>query len=163
MWRAVSFAAKYRYLKFLYQIFFSVSGVMFGLRTRTIKSPTVAVVSPTRPAVRAPTVLVSAEEERWRLDNLGPAPGSRKRKTRKGRGHAAGQVWPRHRPQRALRFPQRIPNFKFLRVAAAQFRSPTSSACRSRDVGVLCVGGVFATGGSKSLASRHRGNVSLLY
>lgn len=49
-------------------------------------------VAPARPAVRAVAVTVSAEEERFRLNNLGPAPGSRKRKTRKGRGHAAGQV-----------------------------------------------------------------------
>lgn len=49
-------------------------------------------VAPVRPVVRAITVTVSAEEDRFRLNNLGPAPGSRKRKTRKGRGHAAGQV-----------------------------------------------------------------------
>lgn len=28
---------------------------------------------------------------RFRLDNLGPQPGSRKKQKRKGRGHAAGQ------------------------------------------------------------------------
>eukprot|EP00892_Ulva_mutabilis_P012821 jgi/Ulvmu1/9911/UM057_0069.1 len=51
-------------------------------------------VAPARPVVRAVAVTVSAEEDRFRLNNLGPAPGSRKRKTRKGRGHAAGQGGP---------------------------------------------------------------------
>uniref|UniRef100_A0A803MTZ0 Large ribosomal subunit protein uL15/eL18 domain-containing protein n=2 Tax=Chenopodium quinoa TaxID=63459 RepID=A0A803MTZ0_CHEQI len=33
----------------------------------------------------------SSSETRFRLDNLGPQPGSRKKAKRKGRGHAAGQ------------------------------------------------------------------------
>ncbi|KMT08312.1 hypothetical protein BVRB_6g141790 [Beta vulgaris subsp. vulgaris] len=33
----------------------------------------------------------SGQETRFRLDNLGPQPGSRKKGKRKGRGHAAGQ------------------------------------------------------------------------
>jgi hypothetical protein len=63
-----------------------------GLRAGAVKTPAVAT-APTRPAIRAVSVSVAAEGlERFRLDNLGPAPGSRKSKTRKGRGHAAGQV-----------------------------------------------------------------------
>jgi hypothetical protein len=75
--------------------------MFFGLRARTVKSPAVgALVRPTRPEIRAVTVVAAAETERWRLDNLGPAPGSRKKKNRKGRGHAAGQVCSSHpRPQ----------------------------------------------------------------
>lgn len=42
------------------------------------------------PFSRAPTVQVNAE--RLRLNNLAPAPGSRRREARKGRGYAAGQV-----------------------------------------------------------------------
>lgn len=37
----------------------------------------------------APTRVITTE--RLRLDNLGPQPGSRKNRKRKGRGHAAGQ------------------------------------------------------------------------
>lgn len=55
-------------------------------------SRTAVRVAPARPVIRAVAVAVSAEEERYRLNNLGPAPGSRKRKTRKGRGYSAGQV-----------------------------------------------------------------------
>lgn len=112
-----------------------VSVAMFGLRARTVKLPAAAVVSPTRPAIRAPTVLVSAEDERWRLDNLGPAPGSRKRKTRKGRGHAAGQVRLRHRPQRVLLFPSRYEAFLSLLIFTAGISWLVSSALHSRDVG----------------------------
>lgn len=36
-------------------------------------------------------VQISNENVRFRLDNLGPQPGSRKKAKRKGRGHAAGQ------------------------------------------------------------------------
>lgn len=49
-----------------------------------------AAVRPFQPA-RA-QVVVRAAEERLRLNNLKPAPGSRRKETRKGRGHAAGQV-----------------------------------------------------------------------
>ena len=44
-----------------------------------------------RAAARASTVRVSAEEERLRLFNLKPLPGSRRKEQRKGRGRAAGQ------------------------------------------------------------------------
>ena len=36
-------------------------------------------------------VVSSSSTERFRLDNLGPQPGSRKKGKRKGRGYAAGQ------------------------------------------------------------------------
>lgn len=35
--------------------------------------------------------MVVGSNVRFRLDNLGPQPGSRKNRKRKGRGHAAGQ------------------------------------------------------------------------
>eukprot|EP00955_Chlamydomonas_euryale_P088234 364362-Chlamydomonas_euryale.AAC.6 len=38
------------------------------------------------------SIVVKAEGERLRLNNLGPEEGSRRRNTRKGRGHGAGQV-----------------------------------------------------------------------
>lgn len=49
-----------------------------------------------RLAVRTPTTAKAAKleicaDDRLRLDNLSPLPGSRKKRTRKGRGHAAGQ------------------------------------------------------------------------
>uniref|UniRef100_A0A7R9VGA9 Large ribosomal subunit protein uL15/eL18 domain-containing protein n=1 Tax=Chlamydomonas euryale TaxID=1486919 RepID=A0A7R9VGA9_9CHLO len=37
------------------------------------------------------SIVVKAEGERLRLNNLGPEEGSRRRNTRKGRGHGAGQ------------------------------------------------------------------------
>jgi len=40
---------------------------------------------------RAP-VAAAAVQERFRLNNIGPAPGSRKAEDRKGRGYSAGQV-----------------------------------------------------------------------
>ncbi|XP_071693179.1 large ribosomal subunit protein uL15c [Rutidosis leptorrhynchoides] len=48
------------------------------------KSLIVALASP------IPSAVVSSNV-RFRLDNLGPQPGSRKKQKRKGRGHAAGQ------------------------------------------------------------------------
>lgn len=49
------------------------------------------IVRPTVAAVRA-AAAASETEERYRLNNLSPEPGSRKKKTRKGRGYGAGQV-----------------------------------------------------------------------
>ena len=48
--------------------------------------------APSRVAVAAPVV---AELERLRLHNLSPEKGSRPAKSRKGRGHSAGQARPR--------------------------------------------------------------------
>lgn len=46
-------------------------------------------------AARGVTVASKADdEERFRLDNLGPQPGARRRKQRVGRGYGAGQVSP---------------------------------------------------------------------
>ncbi|KAL9232281.1 hypothetical protein vseg_007408 [Gypsophila vaccaria] len=69
----------------------------------TISTPklnlTVFVTRPKKPlAISAASTLVgepssdsAAPGTRFRLDNLGPQPGSRKKAKRKGRGHAAGQ------------------------------------------------------------------------
>lgn len=48
---------------------------------------------PVRPTLAAVRAAAAAEtEERYRLNNLSPQPGSRKSKNRKGRGYGAGQV-----------------------------------------------------------------------
>jgi large subunit ribosomal protein L15 len=52
-------------------------------------------VTVSRPVSRTVVVTAVAEaaEGRLRLNNLAPQPGSRRPNKRKGRGHAAGQVW----------------------------------------------------------------------
>lgn len=49
-----------------------------------------------RPAARPALAVVAAtaadEDERLRLSNLSPQPGSKKKENRKGRGYGAGQV-----------------------------------------------------------------------
>lgn len=56
-----------------------------------------ARASAARPAARPALAVVcqaaaAGEDERLRLNNLSPQPGSKKNKNRKGRGYGAGQV-----------------------------------------------------------------------
>lgn len=84
-----------------------------------------AAVRPFQPA-RA-QVVVRAAEERLRLNNLKPAPGSRRKELRKGRGHAAGQV-------RAMRAEEEviILHGPHTATAAASSRRSGCRACTRR-------------------------------
>ncbi|XP_021723805.1 50S ribosomal protein L15, chloroplastic-like [Chenopodium quinoa] len=68
---------------------FNFTSLKLNLRT-IIRKPLVvaAATSSSSNVVRSSG---SSSETRFRLDNLGPQPGSRKKAKRKGRGHAAGQ------------------------------------------------------------------------
>ena len=52
----------------------------------------VRVAAPAKLQAPARIPVVRVQAERFRLNNVGPAPGSRREEARKGRGHAAGQV-----------------------------------------------------------------------
>lgn len=64
----------------------NVSNLKFKLITEQRKRS--LLVANQASSLPAPTI---ASIDRFRLDNLGPQPGSRKRNKRKGRGHSAGQ------------------------------------------------------------------------
>ncbi|KAL3731467.1 hypothetical protein ACJRO7_028359 [Eucalyptus globulus] len=63
---------------------------LIQLKSRQRQKPTLVVSgkASSSPAVEQPS---SSSPARFRLDNLGPQPGSRKKAKRKGRGHSAGQ------------------------------------------------------------------------
>jgi hypothetical protein len=65
-----------------------VSSRTFGGLTALAPSARIAV----RPFQAARCQVVVRAADRFRLDNLGPEPGSRREEKRKGRGYGAGQV-----------------------------------------------------------------------
>ncbi|CAI5970781.1 unnamed protein product [Closterium sp. NIES-64] len=69
------------------------SSASVSFRGAAISAPrrVAATATPSAVAVRAQASADAATQERFRLNNLAPQPGSRRQEKRKGRGHAAGQ------------------------------------------------------------------------
>lgn len=62
--------------------------VLFARRNPVLRAPATVTVQ----VLASDSETLSPYGERFRLNNLSPQEGCRKRKKRKGRGHAAGQV-----------------------------------------------------------------------
>tara|TARA_B100001142_G_scaffold95503_1_gene97379 strand:- start:26 stop:358 length:333 start_codon:yes stop_codon:yes gene_type:complete len=86
----------------------------------------VRAATPARATKSAATFAVRADgDERLRLHNLSPLPGSRKKPTRKGRGYGAGQV--------SALCPSAFPRAAAAAAAAGARRVAASSAARRRE------------------------------
>lgn len=70
---------------------FNFAPLKLHLRNIVKKESTRLVVVASASSSNVSPSIGSGSETRFRLDNLGPQPGSRKKGKRKGRGHAAGQ------------------------------------------------------------------------